>query len=60
MDIPPGMQFCTECEQIKSEDQFLKINKPGWKVTFCNQCAQRKVAEWRRQGVPGSYGQGNV
>jgi hypothetical protein len=56
MDIPEGMQYCTECETIKSEEDFLKINKPGWKVTYCNACVAKKMAAWRKQGVPGSYG----
>lgn len=30
---------CKKCKEMKPETAFLKLAAPGWKVTFCDQCA---------------------
>jgi hypothetical protein len=47
-EISEGMKVCTQCEKIKAEDRFYRIRKPGWKVTYCNDCVAINIAVWRK------------
>ena len=49
MENKEEKQICTQCEIEKPADQFYKIRKPGWKVTFCNQCVAINIAAWMKQ-----------
>jgi hypothetical protein len=45
----PETQFCTQCQQDKPADQFYKVRKPGYKVTFCNECVKKNIEKWRKE-----------
>lgn len=44
------IQHCSQCDQDKPIDKFYKIRKPGWQVTFCNDCVAINIKNWQQNG----------
>jgi hypothetical protein len=46
--VPDGHKWCSACEEILPEDQFLNIRNTTVRVrvTFCNKCASRNMRAW--------------
>lgn len=40
------MKLCNFCSKLKPDDHFLKINRPGWKCRYCDECARENMARY--------------
>ena len=38
--------WCTQCRRERPPEHFLQMRDKRWRVTKCNDCAQKNMSRW--------------